>query len=197
MTFSRRNIVFGVLGILLVANLVIFFTYRVQQQQRIDVLRDSRTQLEQQLEAARAEQSLVREQIASVGRLEQELDRIFNDTWGRPDERLTPLLRELYRHASESGLQPTSRNYGTEQASQTGEATSMTISFGVEGTYRQLRRMIDLVETSDQYVVIDSLGLGASTAGSSALAITMQLRTLFREEPRETGGAARTSGRSS
>lgn len=187
MSAQRRNVILGVLGVLLIANLAIFFTYRVQQKERIDDVRDRRAALEGQLETALAERAATAQQVASVGRMEQELDRIFNETWGRPDERLTPLLRELYRHANESGLQPASRSYGNEQATRPGEATSMTIAFGVEGTYEELRQLIHLIETSDQFVVIDSLSLSEQAGGDGALGITMELRTLFREEPVSRG----------
>lgn len=179
-----RRWVLVLLGVLLAVNLVIFFSYRVRQQERIGSLRDQREALESQLETAREDQRRTAEQVVAVGQLEQELDRIFNETWGEPDDRLTPLLRDLYAHASKSGLQPSSRSYGNEQASREGEATAMTISFGVNGSYAQLRRMISLIEGSDQYVVIDSLGLSESTTGND-LQINLQLRTLFREELRE------------
>ena len=195
MNARGRNTLIAVLGVLLIVNLIIFFTYRVQQQERIEGVRERKASLEEQLQKAKADEASAKEQVASVGRLEQELDRIFNETWGRPDERLTPLLRELYRYANESGLQPSSRSYGNEQSNRPGEATSMTISFGVSGSYQQLRRLIHLIETSDQFVVIDSLGLSESEAGTSGLGISMQLRTLFREEPRGRQSAA-AGGRS-
>lgn len=179
------------LGVLLAANLVVFFTYRVQQKQRIDELRARRATLESELSAAEAQRDQANAQIASVKQLEGELDRIYNETWGRPDERLTPLLRELYRLARESGLQPSARSYSNEQSLREGEATAMTIAFGVDGTYDQLRRMIHLIETSDQYVVIDSLTLADAAESGSRLSINMQLRTLFREPPRVESRASR------
>lgn len=170
------------LGILFAVNVVIFFSYRVRQQERIGSLREQRDALTEQLEAARTERTTLTSQIAAVQQLEVELNRIFNETWGEPDDRLTPLLRELYSHAARSGLQPASRSYSNEQATRPGEATAMTISFAVEGTYEQLRRMISLLEASDQYVVIDSLRLSGSEG--EQLRISLQLRTLFREDPR-------------
>lgn len=191
MNWRDRRLVLPLLGILLVINLVVFFTYRVQQQNRIESLRERRAELEQELQKAQLARETARQQIASVSRLEKELVRIFDQSWGTPDERLTPLLRELYRHANESGLQPSSRTYGNEQTSREGEATAMTISFGVEGTYEQLREMIQLIETSDQYVVIDSLSLGERE--NAGLTITIELRTLFREDPKLPRGAQQTA----
>lgn len=190
---NRSRIILIVLGVVLAVNLVVFFSYRVRQQERIGELRAQRDQLETQLATAKAEKESTAAQIAAVNQLEIELDRIFNETWGEPDERLTPLLRELYAHAARSGLQPASRSYQNEPATRPGEATAMSISFVVEGTYEQLRRMISLLEASEQYVVIDSLRLSNAPEGGQ-LQISLQLRTLFREDPLLAQTAGATAG---
>lgn len=193
---ATQRLILIIVGVLLVANLAVFFTYRVRQQERIDSLRSRRAQLEDELRRTTEQRDRTRQQIAAVAQLERELDTIFNQTWGEPDERLTPLLRELNTLASRSGLQPPSRAYSNEQTTREGEATAMTISFNVRGSYEQLRRMINLIESSEQYVVIDSLSLSGDAQSGDQLQISLQLRTLFREEPlqrRRPGQQARRS----
>ena len=61
----------------------------------------------------------------------------------------------------------------------------VTISFSVHGTYQQIRQLINQLELSDQFVIIDAIHL-ASAGGPATgdLTLTLRLKTLFREPQR-------------
>jgi hypothetical protein len=61
----------------------------------------------------------------------------------------------------------------------------VTINFTAQGTYQQLRRLINRLETSNQFVIIDAISLGSGSA-SENLTLTVRLKTLFREPARST-----------
>jgi hypothetical protein len=66
-------------------------------------------------------------------------------------------------------------------------ATEVGIGFNVEGTYEQVRRLINLLEISDQFIIIDQVSLGSDTGDK--LRMTIRVKTLFRD----TVAAPRTS----
>jgi hypothetical protein len=63
----------------------------------------------------------------------------------------------------------------------------VNITFTVQGNYQQIRRLINLLELSDQFIIIDGINLAGSGGSDSTLTMNLRLKTLFREPPR--GGA--------
>jgi len=59
-------------------------------------------------------------------------------------------------------------------------AKAVTISYTVEGNYQQVRRLINALELSDQFVIIDTLSVTGGV-NPSALTVSLRLKTLFRE----------------
>jgi hypothetical protein len=51
----------------------------------------------------------------------------------------------------------------------------------VQGSYDRVRKLIHLLEMSDEFVVIESISLGSSSAESD-LNLSIRLKTLFRGE---------------
>jgi hypothetical protein len=59
-------------------------------------------------------------------------------------------------------------------------ATEVGITFGVQGTYEQVRRLINLLELSEQFVIISQIKLLARDA--QVLDLNIHVKTLFRED---------------
>jgi hypothetical protein len=68
--------------------------------------------------------------------------------------------------------------------------TTVEIAFTVQGTYEQVRRLINLLELSDQFVIIDGISLTSTGTlpGDKTLTLNIRLKTLFRDA--RTGAAA-------
>ena len=62
--------------------------------------------------------------------------------------------------------------------------STVGIVFMVQGDYQQVRRLINLLELSDQFVIIDAIAL-AGSPNDPKLTLNLQLKTVFRE-PAET-----------
>jgi hypothetical protein len=190
MMWRERRWLLILLSIILLANVVFFFTYRVRQQARIDELKSRREALSARVDDLRAQRGQVESELQRLQAVQADIRNIYEVRWATPNERLTPLLLELRSLAEKSRLQPQARNYRFEQPrAQSLGTVPMTISFGVRGSYEQVRQMINLVELSEQFVFIDEISLSGDTSGSTSLAVNLSLKTLFRSEQEETRGA--------
>jgi hypothetical protein len=176
------------LGVFFVLNLLFFVTYRVRFQQRVDDLDVRREAAVSQLAAARAERASAEQDVQSLTQIVRTIDTVYDEWWGTPQERLVPLLNEMRELARRSELQPPSTSYSQVAGRQErSEAASLAIAFSVRGTYEQVRRLINLIEYSDEFVIIEEIGLSGSDG--SQLVLNIRLKTLFRSDD----GPARSS----
>ncbi|HEY0787403.1 MAG TPA: hypothetical protein VGE86_02080 [Thermoanaerobaculia bacterium] len=181
MIWKERRWLLLVLGALLLANLLFFVTYRVRFQQRVEALDVRLDQTREQLSGARAARTAAEKELAVYRQIITTLDTVYDDWWGSPQDRLAPLLIELRSLAKRSGLVPRSISYSQAEARKEGDTSSLTIAFGVAGSYDQIRRLINLLELSDQFVIIDEITLGQGN--DQTLHLNIRLRTLFNAGP--------------
>jgi hypothetical protein len=196
MIWREKRILLIILGLVLLANTIFFFTYRVQYQSRLDELDTRLAQVQGEHEQARTARVRAEQTLASYRKVEQDVLQVFNKHWATQPERFTKLFGEVTRLAVASSLVPKTYTFGRRDpkrvSSSTGPrreqlgATEVNISFGVEGTYQQARRLINLLELSQQFVIIESITLTA--AEGQALTLDLELKTIFRNE--ETGVAS-------
>jgi uncharacterized protein YxeA len=207
MIWREKRILLAILGLLLAANTAFFFTYRVQYKQRLESLDERLQQSEETLRTARGERVAAERRLAAYRKVESDVQVVYTKHWSTQAERLTPLIVEVKRLAVASSLVPksynfvqtaadtkvTSRGTGTSSAAERRrsgiDATEVGISFTVEGTYQQVRRLINLLELSNQFVIIQELELTAQEG--QALTMRLNVRTLFRDTPESAGAAQR------
>ena len=184
MIWREKRILLTILAVLLAANTIFFFTYRVQYQKRLQALDDRMAEVEGQLQRARSVRRSVEQQIAGYRKVQTDLQTLYNDRWSTKPQRLTALIVEVKRLTAASQLVPPSIQFtDSEERTARGGAegtSTVGISFTVQGTYQQIRRLINLLELSDQFVIIEGIGLaGSGEAGT--LTLTIRLKTLFKE----------------
>jgi Tfp pilus assembly protein PilO len=97
----------------------------------------------------------------------------------REAERLTRLINEVKKLAQRAGLEPQSISYPEETLDEYG-LVRMSLVFGVQGTYPQLRMLVNLLERSDLFLVLDQIALTGSA--KSVLSISLQISTFFARE---------------
>lgn len=186
MIWKEKRWLLIVLGAFLLANLLFFVTYRVRFQQRVAAFDASLDQTKEQLAGARGARVAAEKELAVYRQIVTTVDRVYDEWWGTPEDRLAPLLIELRSLAKRSGLVPRSISYSQAEAKKEGDTSSLTIAFGVAGSYDQIRRLINLLELSEQFVIVDEIMLGQGSG--DALHLNIRLRTLFRAtaEPRRS-----------
>ncbi len=187
MIWREKRFLLIILGVLLAANTVFFFTYRVQYENRLRAL-DERLELaKKQLEAASRARVAAEQQLAAYRQTQRDVEQIFATRWATENERLTAVIDEVKQLARASQLEPPSYSFtrtATTGSGGTGSrkpvgATEVGISFTVEGTYQKVRRLINLLELSDQFVIIDQISLSATTGDT--LTMNLHVKTLFRD----------------
>jgi len=194
MIWREKRVLLIVLGLLLLANTIFFFTYRVQYVSRLEDLDARQEQVTAQLDQARRTRVTSQQQLAAYKKVQSDLQVLYNERWSTALMRLTALIDEVRRLAAASKLEPPSYQFTTgESKSATALSTNtkgsigtttVEIAFTVQGTYEQVRRLINLLELSDQFVIIDGISLNSGTAQNGAdktLTLNIRLKTLFRD----------------
>ena len=201
MIWREKRVLLIVLGVLLLANFVFFFTYRVQYHSRLQSLDDRLAQAEGQLEQARNARIRAEQTYRSYKQIEIDVERIYNQHWATQSERLTAMIAEVKRLTVASSLVPKTiifnqSNVLVKKAAVDAQrrvkrasigATEVSITFGVQGTYEQVRRLINLLELSHQFVIINQISLSARDG--QTLDLNLLVKTLFREDDARTASS--------
>lgn len=168
------------LAVLLIS-LAIFVFYQVAYAGEIEALQDrfeSDSAARQELLAQRTELETYLERVrASRGGIRA----LYLDYFQTAAERQTAVLSEIQRLAKSAGLDPPSFSYPYEAVGDL-DLHEMGIDFGVTGTYEQLRRFINLIELTAQFLTLREITLGSTAGGGGAspqLSITLSASTVF------------------
>lgn len=182
MIWREKRWLLIILGVFFVANLLFFVTYRVRFQQRVDDLDARREAVVAELTTARAERASAEKDVQTLNQIVSTIDTVYNEWWATPQERLVPLLNEMRELARRSELQPPSTSYDqVESGRDRTNAATLGISFSVAGSYEQVRRLINMLEYSDEFVIIEEIQLASGSDGSN-LMLNIRLKTLFRSD---------------
>jgi len=190
MIWREKRTLLLILGVLLVGNVIFFLTYRVQYQSRLDAMDERLAEAEAQLVKSRQGRSDAERQLQAYKKVEAEVSNVFEEHWSTQPRRLTLLIGEIKRLADASNAIPRAYSFSTAEARV--EATrgrgglvvgakEVGIAYTVEASYDQARRMINLLELSQQFVIIDEISLTSSA--ENKLNLNLKLKTLFRDEP--------------
>ena len=90
----------------------------------------------------------------------------------------TGLIGELFSLADRAGLKISSVNYNSKNDSEQ-QLLQYKINYQVSGTYKQIKKMIHMIEQSDRIVIIDELSLDSAEKGRS-VNLSVALITFFR-----------------
>ena len=133
-----------------------------REERNLKALRESRDSLTELLEIAERN----REGVADL--YDRRLDT--------EESRLTSLLAEVKELARQAGLDSPSFSYAAVQIEEFG-LVKKSIVFRVEGNYPKLRELVNLLELSDHFLILEEIRLKESRG--SRLAIDLQIGTLF------------------
>lgn len=141
---------------------------------QIDRLNQSIERLLVMNKQARAE----RIQVADTG---DTLERIDGELFGKLDDRMTSVLREVGSASRGAGLLPEGFSYREVVDKRTG-GIRFGIGFSVDGTFEQVRDLLVSLQASPQFLIIDSINFkGEEDAISQVLSIRLQVSTYLAE----------------
>jgi Tfp pilus assembly protein PilO len=181
MIWREKQLLIVVLAALLIANLIYFFTYRVQFEERLRDYDTRAAQSEGRLEQARTTRVGLERQLAGYRKLQKDIQDVYDNRWSTQTARLAPLIAEVKRLATASQLIPQTYSFGQSAGVTAGAGPSANvvgITFNVAGTYQQVRRLINLLELSQQFVIIEGISLNSTNEG--LLTLGLRVKTLFR-----------------
>jgi hypothetical protein len=191
MIWREKRVWLIALALALVADVFVFVTYRVQFQKRIDDVNERQKEATYRLSQAQAARLSAQDTYRRYIKVQSDLDALYDTKWATQDQRLIPWINEVKRLAEASQLVPRVLTFTKDDNKDKGSDTSglksknvaakaVTISYAVEGNYQQVRRLINALELSDQFVIIDTLAVVAG-ANPNELTVSLRLKTLFRE----------------
>ena len=150
---------------------------------RVEVLERRQQRLTENLDAYREESREIAEFLERIELQRQGVRNLYGDHFQTEDSRFTKAILEVRRLARQAGLAPNSFSYPTQSE---GGLVRRDINFSVNGTYRQLRAFINLLELSDQFLTLESITLsGDASRGNQepTLSIGLRLTTYFASQP--------------
>lgn len=144
-----------------------------------------RTPLQDRLDMAEDRWRTGRSSVSELIRYEKALQELQEFSRSLPQSKHFPsIVSTLSDLARRHRLTIPSINYQREKATAS-DLTRVSISFGVEGSYRNIRSFIRSVEASDQFMIIEDLNLLKPGKDHQA-PIQMQLRMAIYLRPTPT-----------
>lgn len=144
-------------------------------------------------EAEVAELSERRQQVQELAERvrtnEEQIARFRNERLATEQLRLTQVIAEVKKQARRAGVEPSSIRYPEQRLKGVG-LTKRSIVFSVDGDYPALRRFINFLELSDLFLTLEEVSLSGSAGGSGRLRISLEVSTLFLDEPAPPASAA-------
>jgi hypothetical protein len=183
---SRAWVLAG-LALLLLVNIGILVSYRAFYDVQFQNLLETRRLLEKRRDEARVAAEKVRDSEARLIRLRDGLERFFTETLGSRRDRLAPLIEDVYTITKKANLRPLSIQYA-EAESVGNERISM--SFGVEGTYLDIKRLLAAFESNPQFLILESVAVSSDDQAPDVVKVALIVAHYFRSEGKATPGSS-------
>jgi hypothetical protein len=162
----------GVNLVLLAAHRVVLLVRVAVQDQAIERAEEELGELERNGEVVEAALSLAQQ-------TELELVSLRHERFATQSERLTRMMLEVKDLARRSGLSaPENIRYADLEVEDL-RLTKKEIQFTVTGTYQNVRSLINLIELSPSFLVLEAIQVGDSDEGRLTVGLT--LSTLFED----------------
>lgn len=184
------------LGVLVIS-LAIFIFYQIAYAGRVEALQRRFDSERAELEKRSAQRQELASYLERVRASRGGISELYLDYFKTPADRLTAVLGEIQKLARAAGLDPPSFSYPYEAVGDF-ELREMGINFQVAGTYEQLRRFINLIELTDQFLTLRAVKLTSVSGPSGAspqLGISLSASTVFVSEAlADSASRARAGG---
>ena len=175
--------------ILLVFNLAILSTYRVLLAGQTQISASRVDRMSQDLEELESYRSALEEVIDRAETNRARMDEFYSGWLSSEADRLTQVIGEVKSMAQQSGVKTSGLRYPEEVIEEV-DLVRRRIEFSAEGSYEAMRRFIHSLERSDQFLVLEDIGVNDSGDGSSAIRVRFAVSTLFLGGPELLGADA-------
>lgn len=112
---------------------------------------------------------------------EEGLANFYAERLATEAQMLTTVIAKVKEMAAQAGLDPAAINYEKDAIGRQ-DLVQRTLIFGVEGTYPQLRRLINFLELSESFLILEEISLRSADDAGGRLGIDLKISTLFAED---------------
>ncbi len=164
-------------ALLLALDLAALAIYPVRFAGRAEVTAGELTAAKTELAGLTRRRRDLEAQAAAIGQTRLAVEKLYSERLGTEAQNLTRLIAEVKDLAARSGLTPQAVSYPRESLETYG-LRKRSFVFSVQGTYPDLRKLINLLELSDSFLTLEQVSLSSAGAGGT-LSIQLRISTLF------------------
>lgn len=136
----------------------------------------------EELDRTRAQRERAQAIVEQVRASEEGLADFYGRRLSSESEALTRVLAEIKDLCARAGIPPSSLSYERETL-EGQDVSRRTVTFSVDGSYAQLRQLINFIELSDSFLILDRVALRGNDVEALPLRISLSLSTLFTSKP--------------
>jgi hypothetical protein len=142
----------------LIVNICGLLVYELGYANRVETLRRDLREQAAKLGDERAERQRLLDLLRQARLNRESILRLYGEHFSTRRQRLTGITAEVKSLASRAGMVPRAINYPEEQIQQYG-LVKRSFIFNVDGNNTDLRKFINLLELSDSFLTLESIGL--------------------------------------
>jgi Tfp pilus assembly protein PilO len=181
-----------VLGILVAANLAAAALVLFPPGGSAEDLQRKLASLQSQISSNQALLERTRQHLAAVEKGRNEGDRFLSGYFLSSRTAYSTLLGELNDAASRSKIKPKESSYSVEPIEGSDSLNMLTITYNLDGAYRDVLSFVHELDHSPRLLIIESLS-AAPQQGSNVISVSMKVDTFVRddESAQPAGGVVR------
>ena len=176
---GRRTAVRAGLGVLLAANLIAavfaFHPFGGSPEDLAREMQSKQRDLTQQLQRLEHTRAL----MGKVQEAKIEGDKFLDECTMNRRTAFSTVLRDVDKMAVDSGMRPKESAYSLDPVDGSDTIQRLTIAQNFEGSYESLTKLINMLDKSPRFLIIESLQAQPQSNGS--LSLTLKLDTFVRE----------------
>ncbi len=184
-----RVLMRALIGVLLAANLAMAVVAFKPFGGSADDLRREQQTLSAQLRALQLKLEASKSLVAKVEIARTEGDEFLSRYVIPARSMAETTLSEMYKAATEAGIRALPSVTSTDPIEGSDTLEMVTITQGFEGTYAALTKLVNLLEKSPRFLILDSMQLNATQAqqnamqaGPQVINVTLKVLTFARDE---------------
>ena len=178
--FRDRKVLFVLLLVAIAGNVAVLLSYRTFYDERLRVLVSEKASLEKKRDESRLRAENAAASERKLFDTQEALTAFYSETLGKREERIAPLIEEVYATTRAAGLRPDAISYTSTDEPGT---DSLTMTFAVAGPYGDVKRLLSGLERSKRFLVVDQVSLsGGSDTDPDIVRISITVTNYFRPE---------------
>jgi hypothetical protein len=166
------------------ANAAVFLVFTLPRALAERSLASRAETLRAEVERERHVVALLKERAETIRANGRDTDRFYRDVVKGPKEDLLRTIQYVETSAEELGLAVMSRNYVEQDVKELG-LVRFAITMPMSGSYRQIVALLDRLERSTRFLIVDQIQLRARTDAGADL--SFGLSAYFKPEPGSHG----------